>query len=954
MFKMNDLRALSPFFRADFTQKAVARSDRSGRHSNAVSSASVMRRARLLAMEPRLLFDGAAVSTELAIDTKEPIATSGGAHAPALPNRAPIPVKDNRGLFENEAIVNGQAILGNPWGDQADSDPDGDALCVAGAAAGRQALPSTTGVATEVRGQYGSLVIQSDGAYSYTPFAQAQVAPGEIVRETFTYTLCDARGATAVGYINIQMTGVGTIATGAPLARDDVRYVAEDAIISDGQVIRGDGYGDIIDIDPCGSALTLAGVTPGLASMVAAGNVDSAIAGQFGTLIMADDGAYTYQPGAGLGSLRLGDTVTDVFTYRIVNASGASAIAALRINIFGTEHAPVANDDLRVLNSASQSSLVGQAVLGNGVGDVADSDADGDSLLVCAVAPGVVDPSAGGVASDVTGVYGTLRMAANGNYTYALRPGVVISGGSGGTAAQDVFSYCVIDPSGRMDTATVTIRIDGSSGNGSSSDGTSGGSSGTGSTNRAPIAASDSRNTDQNTAIGDGQAIRGNSAGDVADRDPDGDPLIVQGVRAGIDQNVLSAGVATASAGQYGALTLQPDGSYRYQPNAAASALPAGSIVQDTFSYTISDGRGGTGTAQIVIGIAGRNDAPMANPDLNTVAATGAFAAGNVVLGNGGVGADTDVDSGDVLTIAGAGRAGAASGALGQPIQGQFGTLILAADGSYRYVLDTTTPAVAALASGAILNEVFNYTVRDGAGAVDSSTLTIAITGGTGSAVAGGTGAGGTTGGTTSGGTTPGGTTTAGGTTGTTTGADTGATPVVDPAAVAPGTAAAVPVPAPIVPFVVPAGFLGAVLGPTFVPGLARLSEVTNKPFPDVRFEQPGDTYTAPLTPEKVSGFVEEASDKDKLAAAPATAADSQKSAANAQAKSTRSGAVKDDCVDVIKSTATDRVKPKAVKRSVFAPRLGDGTKTFSDQVNQARKSFRPPAPVRPAVARDC
>jgi len=52
------------------------------------------------------------------------------------------------------------------------------------------------------------------------------------------------------------------------------------------------------------------------------------------------------------------------------------------------------------------------------------------------------------------------------------------------------------------------------------------------------------------------------------------------------------------------------DGSFTYDPNGQFEYLPAGSSTTDSFTYTVSDGNGGTDTATVTITINGVNDVP--------------------------------------------------------------------------------------------------------------------------------------------------------------------------------------------------------------------------------------------------------------------------------------------------------------------------------------------------------
>jgi large repetitive protein len=115
-------------------------------------------------------------------------------------------------------------------------------------------------------------------------------------------------------------------------------------------------------------------------------------------------------------------------------------------------------------------------------------------------------------------------------------------------------------------------------------------------TNPGPTAANNSASTSEDTPIPSINVL-GN------DSDPDGDPLTV-----------------TAASAPNGAVTINPDGTLRYVPNANFNGT-------DTITYTISDGQGGTATATVTVTVAAVNDAPTPvgslPPQTNVDAATG-------------------------------------------------------------------------------------------------------------------------------------------------------------------------------------------------------------------------------------------------------------------------------------------------------------------------------------------
>jgi VCBS repeat-containing protein len=75
---------------------------------------------------------------------------------------------------------------------------------------------------------------------------------------------------------------------------------------------------------------------------------------------------------------------------------------------------------------------------------------------------------------------------------------------------------------------------------------------------------------------------------------------------------------ATVINGLFGTLTIQPNGEYSYVQdvtNPAIVGLAPGGTLQDRFTYTVSDGKGGTATATLTLNIAGANTPPVAQPD---------------------------------------------------------------------------------------------------------------------------------------------------------------------------------------------------------------------------------------------------------------------------------------------------------------------------------------------------
>src|SRR5207244_908858 len=84
------------------------------------------------------------------------------------------------------------------------------------------------------------------------------------------------------------------------------------------------------------------------------------------------------------------------------------------------------------------------------------------------------------------------------------------------------------------------------------------------------------------------------------DTDPDGD--------------TLTAG-ALDTTGTKGAVALNPDGSFTYNPNGQFEALDTGETATDSFTYKAYDGTAKSAVATVTITINGVNDAPVAVND---------------------------------------------------------------------------------------------------------------------------------------------------------------------------------------------------------------------------------------------------------------------------------------------------------------------------------------------------
>ncbi|HEY4941733.1 MAG TPA: Ig-like domain-containing protein, partial [Rhizomicrobium sp.] len=534
-----------------------------------------------------------------------------------------------------------------------DSDKDGDSLTVS-------AVNGVGGnIGVSVAGTYGHLTLNANGAYSYLADNTAAIngaATGSHLTDTFSYTANDGHGGTTTANLVVTLDRPPTMAADA------------NGVVRSATATTTAGAGVLVnDSDRDGDSLTVSAVAG------SAGNVGAAIAGTYGHLTLNANGSYSYVADltAAIDGAANGSHPLDTFAYTASDGHGGTTNSTL---VFTIDRPPtVAADSYATLESGSSSGTAGTGgtgVLGN------DSDKDGDAFTVTAV-----NGSGGNVGTSVAGTYGHLTLNANGSFSYLADNTAAIDGAANGSHPLDTFTYTVSDGLGGVSTQNVSFTID-----------------------RAPTVVADA-GTSVESSSGSGNVL-------TNDSDKDGDSLTVSAVAG------LAGNVGSSVAGTYGHLTLNANGSYSYLANntAAIDGAATGSHLTDTFSYTASDGHGGTTTTNLVMTL---DRAPTVVSDSANVAesATASAIAGSGVLVN-----DNDRD-GDSLTVS---AVAGLAGNVGASTAGTYGHLTLNADGSYSYVADLTA-AINAAAQGSHPLDTFAYTASDGHGGTTSSSLSFAI-----------------------------------------------------------------------------------------------------------------------------------------------------------------------------------------------------------------------------------
>ncbi|GGH17251.1 hypothetical protein GCM10007036_18540 [Alsobacter metallidurans] len=485
---------------------------------------------------------------------------------------APIGVADS---FAVSAVPGTDLMVAGVNGVLAnDVDPNGDALIV-------KAVSQTGLLSGQVtQGLYGKLFMGFDGGFRYT--VTDPVGPqGAHLTERFTYVVGDNTGANNAAVLDIVLNRAPT----AAVIANSLQSAASLSVAADKGVLA-----KVTDADA--DALTVASVMVNGVTVLAG----QAIQGQYGTLTVQSDGAYSY---TALPSY-VGKSVVDAFSLVVSDSFGATSTSQLQLDLKGTQTAPVimgGGGAFTVTENAPGSYMPG--------GQFTVSDADLNDQLTVSVAKQTF-AAINGKGADTTSLFSDAQINAIKN-AFVIKNGQV-GGPSGLVDWSFAGSDSILDVLGSNETATLTSSVQVDDG-------------------RGGLAARDIVLTLKGvndsplfTATGGATA----TFTELADRTRDESYQVVQGAVAfkdadAGDQHTLT--VAPAKSGYFGALTASitfdtvsgGQGLVMWSFTALERTLDAlayGQTLQQTYTLTLADGKGGVAKQDVVVTIVGGNDLP--------------------------------------------------------------------------------------------------------------------------------------------------------------------------------------------------------------------------------------------------------------------------------------------------------------------------------------------------------
>ncbi|KLK92625.1 hypothetical protein AA309_13070 [Microvirga vignae] len=333
-----------------------------------------------------------------------------------------------------------------------DFDFDSSAkMAVSAAGAGNAATSQVTaGSSVTLVGNYGTLVIKSDGSYTYTlnnttGSAADHLAQGESASDVFTYVVSDDKGASGQARLTVTVTGTNDAPVIATAAGQAQGAVSEAGNLDDGTMVIGtataSGQLSSSDVDHNATA-TWSG---------------SAV-GTYGSFAIDATGKWIYtldnSNNSAADRLAEGEIKTEMFTATVTDDKGATATQVITVTVTGTNDKPV------ITTATGQNE---GAVREAGHNDDGTVDAGTPSASGTLTSSDVDTSATATWSGSATGIYGSFAIGADGEWTYTVdaTAGSAADKLAEGETKTETFTATVTDDKGATATQTVTVTITG-------------------------------------------------------------------------------------------------------------------------------------------------------------------------------------------------------------------------------------------------------------------------------------------------------------------------------------------------------------------------------------------------------------------------------------------------------------------------------------------------------------
>lgn len=283
-----------------------------------------------------------------------------------------------------------------------------DSVILSGVAFGNTSGVSDGQGGFTVNGDYGVFHIDALGAYTYELKGNAGIKDKA---EEFTVTITDEFGLSREGTIRIDLVvnNHDPVVSAGNIRLDTWR----DGGAASDSVKFTDADGDTVLVD------SVSGASQGVMGTDPDNNPAWVVQGSFGMLYLKANGEYTYV----LADNATGQSGTDTFTYTVDDGHYGSAQNTITINLDNTNANPVISGSLAATIQGSvqdyQQGIISQS------GVFSWADADGDPIDYVTVGGQALAPSGETV---IDSAYGVLVVRTNGgpsaSWTYTMKPGM--------------------------------------------------------------------------------------------------------------------------------------------------------------------------------------------------------------------------------------------------------------------------------------------------------------------------------------------------------------------------------------------------------------------------------------------------------------------------------------------------------------------------------------------------
>ncbi|MGR5220543.1 VCBS domain-containing protein [Vibrio parahaemolyticus] len=300
--------------------------------------------------------------------------------------------------------------------------------------------------ANQGRGDYGTLIMGSDGRWTFTydqPNKLAQInalKPGEVLTDTFEITVTDHHGASSKESVTIRIEGQND----APTVSGDIS----------GRFVEDNGTNDPSDdMTPVTGQAVLTDVDNDdfAQFVIAEGQTHNVYTGQRGDLSIDKDGNWQFTPKNHLlQSLAEGETQTEVFTVIAQDQNGATITQDITITIEGRNDVPVIYGESTGTVVEDGTSDVYGVDLSRTDGQLVATDVDNNSSI-----------KAWSIETTGNGTYGTLTLDNSGKWTYVLDNSKAATQAlESGETAQETFYVVATDNDGGVSNRQkITVNV---------------------------------------------------------------------------------------------------------------------------------------------------------------------------------------------------------------------------------------------------------------------------------------------------------------------------------------------------------------------------------------------------------------------------------------------------------------------------------------------------------------